>query len=84
MRHQAGLRTDRGTELAEMLTTTCGNGGCNKSITRDKLLDYIGQSGGRDYPFTEQGRVLRVATSQDLLEQTKLDENRKKHLDMAR
>ena len=55
------IRTDRGVELGEMLTTTCGNGGCNKSITRDKLLDYIEKSGGKDYPFSEAGRVLRPA-----------------------
>src|SRR3954470_15245519 len=78
------IRTDRGIELGELLTTTCGNGGCNKSITRDKLLDYIEHSGGRNYPFSEQGRVLRVATAQDLAEQSKLDENRQKHLNMAR
>jgi cell fate regulator YaaT (PSP1 superfamily) len=78
------IRTDRGTEIAEMLTTTCGNGGCGKSITREKMLSYIEQSGGRDYPFSEQGRILRVATTQDLLEQSKLDENRQKHLTMAR
>jgi cell fate regulator YaaT (PSP1 superfamily) len=78
------VRTDRGTEIAEMLTTTCGNGGCNKSISREKMLSYIENSGGRDYPFSEQGRVLRVATTQDLLEQSKLDENHKKHLTMAR
>src|SRR6185369_11149265 len=56
------VRTERGTEIAEMLTTTCGNGGCNKSISREKLLGYIEQSGGKDYPFSEAGRVLRVAT----------------------
>src|SRR3954467_1608851 len=78
------IRTDRGIELGELLTTTCGNGGCSKSITRDKLLDYIEHSGGRDYPFTEQGRVLRVASTQDLAEQAKLDENRHKHLMLAR
>ena len=78
------LRTDRGIEVGEMLTTTCGNGGCNKSITRDKLLDYIDKSGGRNYPFSEQGRILRVATAQDLAEQAKLDENHHKHLNLAR
>ncbi len=78
------VRTDRGTEIAEMLTTTCGNGGCNKSISREKLLSYIESSGGRDYPFSEQGRVLRIATTQDLLEQSKLDDNHRKHLTMAR
>ena len=78
------VRTARGTEIAEMLTTACGNGGCTKSITRQKLLDYIEQSGGRDYPFSDQGRVLRVATTQDLAEQSKLDEQRQKHVTMAR
>src|SRR5262249_7956732 len=78
------VRTDRGTEVAEMLTTACGNGGCTKSITRDKLLAYIESSGGKNFPFSEQGRVLRVASTQDLAEQAKLDENRAKHLNMAR
>ncbi|HVX86579.1 MAG TPA: regulatory iron-sulfur-containing complex subunit RicT [Phycisphaerae bacterium] len=78
------LRTDRGTEIGEMLTTTCGNGGCNKSITREKMLAYIENSGGRDYPFSEQGRVLRAATTQDLAEQVKLDEQKHKHLTLAR
>ena len=78
------VRTQRGTEIAEMLTTTCGNGGCGKSITRETMLQYIENSGGRDYPFTDQGRILRVATVQDLAEQSKLDEQRKKHIDLAR
>ncbi len=78
------IRTDRGTEIGEMLTTTCGNGGCNKSISREKLLSYIENSGGRDYPFSEAGRVLRVATAQDLAEQSKLDEHKKAHINLAR
>jgi cell fate regulator YaaT (PSP1 superfamily) len=60
------VRTHRGTELGEMLTTTCGNSGCGKSISRKEMLDYIGNSGGKDYPFHTQGRVLRVATVEDL------------------
>ena len=60
------VRTHRGTELAEMLTTTCENAGCGKSVTRQELLDYIENSGGRDYPFYSKGRVLRVATIEDL------------------
>jgi cell fate regulator YaaT (PSP1 superfamily) len=78
------LRTERGTEIGEMLTTVCGNGGCSKSITRDKLLSYIENSGGRDYPFSEGGRVLRPATTQDLAEQARLDEDRTKHVNLAR
>src|ERR1700744_5075279 len=56
------IRTDRGPEVCEMLTALGGNGGGNKSITREKFLDYIEKSGGRDYPLSEAGRVLRPAT----------------------
>jgi cell fate regulator YaaT (PSP1 superfamily) len=60
------VRTPRGTELGEMLTTTCGNGGCGKSVSRSQLLKYIENSGGKDYPFTNEGEVLRVAEPADL------------------
>ncbi len=78
------VRTNRGVEMAEMLTTVCGNGGCNKSITRDKLLDYIDQSGGKDFPFSDSGRVLRVATAQDMAEQQRLDSQRGEYLKISR
>lgn len=60
------IRTSRGTELAEMLTTTCANSGCSKSVSRQEMLEYIENSGGRDYPFHTDGRILRVATIEDL------------------
>lgn len=61
------VRTHRGTEVAEMLTTTCSNSGCSKSISRQEMLQFIEASGGRDYPFHADGAVLRVATSDDLV-----------------
>jgi len=67
------IRTSRGTELAEMLTTTCGNSGCGKSVSRKEMLGYIENSGGRDYPFSTQGRALRTATPEDMAAQAKLD-----------
>ena len=67
------VRTRRGTELAEMLTTTCENSGCSKSVSRKDMLTYIENSGGKDFPFTEQGKVLRVAEVADLNEQSRLD-----------
>ncbi|MHC5023212.1 MAG: PSP1 domain-containing protein [Planctomycetota bacterium] len=70
-------RTSRGTELVEMLTTTCENAGCSKSITRNELLDYIEHSGGRDFPFHTDGRILRVATIEDLNAHAALDTVRK-------
>jgi cell fate regulator YaaT (PSP1 superfamily) len=60
------VRTRRGTEVAEMLTTTCTNSGCSKSISRQEMLQFIEASGGRDYPFHSDGAVLRVATAEDL------------------
>jgi cell fate regulator YaaT (PSP1 superfamily) len=59
-------RTHRGTELVEMLTTTCPNAGCGKAVSRSEMLDYIKASGGKDYPFRTDGRILRVATIEDL------------------
>jgi cell fate regulator YaaT (PSP1 superfamily) len=60
------VRTHRGTEIAEMLTTTCPNSGCSKSVSRREMLEYVDNSGGKDYPFHTNGRVLRVATVEDL------------------
>jgi len=68
------VRTHRGTELAEMLTSTCPNAGCSKSVTRQEMLDYIDRSGGRDYPFSTDGRVLRVASMSDLDLQARLEQ----------
>jgi len=59
-------RTHRGTELVEMLTTTCSNSGCGKSISRKQMLEYIENSGGKDFPFHTNGRVIRIATADDL------------------
>jgi len=66
-------RTHRGTELVEMLTTTCENAGCSKSVTRQEMLEYIENSGGKDFPFHTNGRVIRVATIEDLNRQRELD-----------
>lgn len=68
--------TPRGTEIVEMLTTTCGNSGCGKSVSRGEMRDYIEKSGGKQFPFTNQGRVLRVATVEDMNENAKLEARR--------
>jgi cell fate regulator YaaT (PSP1 superfamily) len=70
------VRTHRGTELGEMLTSTCPNSGCSKSVSRQEVLSYVENSGGRDYPFTTEGRVLRVATKEDLDRQAGLEQGR--------
>ncbi len=70
------IMTRRGIELGEMLTTTCGNSGCGKSVSRKQMLQYIENSGGKDFPFSNQGKVLRVATLEDLQEQERLEKQK--------
>ncbi len=67
------VRTHRGTELGEMLTSTCPNSGCSKSVSRQEMLQYIENSGGPDYPFFTDGRVLRIATVEDMNEQARIE-----------
>lgn len=78
------VRTQRGMELAEMLTSTCPNSGCGKSISRKEMLEYIKKSGGKDYPFYNQGKILRIATAEDLHEQTRLDDRKPEMIQFAK
>jgi cell fate regulator YaaT (PSP1 superfamily) len=66
-------RTRRGLEIAEVLTTICSESGCAKAVSRDRVLAYIANSGGNDFPFSSEGKVLRVATADDLARQRELD-----------
>ena len=70
------VRTHRGTEIGEMLTSTCANSGCSKSVSRKEMLEYIENSGGRNYPFSTDGRALRVATREDLDNQSKVEQSK--------
>ncbi len=70
------VRTFRGVELGEMLTSTCPNSGCSKSVSRQDMLQYIENSGGRDYPFFTEGKVLRLATTDDMQLQEKIEQSK--------
>lgn len=70
------VRTFRGTEIGEMLTSTCPNSGCGKSVSRKEMLGYIQNSGGRDYPFFTDGRALRVAEMADMDKQAQLEQSK--------
>ncbi|CAN5792735.1 hypothetical protein BH11PLA1_BH11PLA1_16630 [soil metagenome] len=78
------VRTHRGVELAEMLTSTCPNGGCSNAVTRKQMLQYFENSGGREYPFFTEGKVLRLATVEDLNAQAALDAHKNDMLAFAR
>ncbi len=70
------VRTFRGVEMGEMLTSTCPNAGCSKSVTRKEMLEYIERSGGRQYPFTTKGKALRVATREDMDRQAQIEQSK--------
>ncbi len=70
------VRTFRGIEMGEMLTSTCPNAGCSKSVTRKEMLEYIERSGGRQYPFTTKGKALRVATREDMDRQAQIEQSK--------
>src|SRR5690606_11993369 len=57
--------------------TTCPNSGCGSSVSRKEMLQYIENSGGKNYPFSTAGRVVRTATAEDLAEQARLDEGKR-------
>lgn len=78
------VRTFRGTEIGEMLTTTCENAGCSKSVTRQEMREYIDNSGGADYPFHTDGQVLRVATIEDLNKQREIESNTREFIRAAK
>ncbi|MCA9277623.1 MAG: hypothetical protein H6815_02405 [Phycisphaeraceae bacterium] len=70
------VKTFRGTEIGEMLTSTCPNAGCGKSVSRKQMLDYIQASGGKHYPFSTRGKALRVATHDDMTDQSRIEQSR--------
>ena len=78
------IRTARGVEIGEMLTTTCSNSGCGKSISRQQMLQYIENSGGKQYPFSIDGRVLRVAGIEDLNEWSRIQNEKPRYAAAAK
>lgn len=74
------ISTDRGVELGEQVSLTCG--GCSKSVTREQIKRYIDNCGPKFYKL-RAGRILREATEQDLLEHKKLNETLMEDIDRA-
>ena len=68
------IRTRRGIEIAQTLGRVCSDAACAKAISRKQMLQFIENSGGGEYPFSDQGKVLRVATAADLNEQARIDQ----------
>ncbi|MBA4120370.1 MAG: hypothetical protein C0513_06695 [Isosphaera sp.] len=60
------------------------NHGCGHAVSRREMLDYFERSGGREYPFFQEGRVLRVATVEDLAQHESLAQGQRGLLERAR
>ncbi len=73
-------RTHRGVELVEMVTTTCENSGCGKTVNAEDMRNFIEKSGGREFPMFTNGRILRAATTEDLNKQSALDSSKSEYL----
>lgn len=69
------VQTDRGLEMGEVISPSAAHRGCACIIPKEKIDSYISQSGGADYPFSRNGRVVRLATVQDLNEQRHIEQN---------
>jgi cell fate regulator YaaT (PSP1 superfamily) len=64
------VRSERGLELAEVLTNVTDSaepGG----LTHQQMIDFL-RSAGPEYPLYRNGRVLRLANAQDLIDQRHL------------
>jgi len=57
------VKTRRGIEIGEQVSLSCT--GCSKTVSRDQLREYVSRS-GPDYCELQAGQILRVATEQDL------------------
>jgi len=72
------IHTKRGTEMGEVLGVTGGPGPMN--VTREQIQAYIEGSGGADYPYTREGRVLRIATADDHQQQLRIEHDKPRYL----
>lgn len=75
------IQTMRGIEIGQQVSLTCT--GCDKSIKRQQVLDYAKNS-GPDFYRLKSGRILRTATTQDLLEEKHLNDGSGEKLARAR
>ncbi len=67
------IRSERGVELGEVVAPVCDE--CSGlHLTGDKLKGFIRENGA-DYPFRRDGRVLRKANPQDVIDYRHLEQS---------
>ena len=62
------VRTDRGVELGEVVSCLCGGGGCGYGTISSQALDTFVKDNGPEYPFHRDGKIMRLANSQDIID----------------
>lgn len=71
------IQSERGTEVGQQVSLTCG--GCDKSIKRQTMLEYVKNS-GPDFLRPKSGKILRSATTQDLEEERHINRDAQRKL----
>ena len=67
------IRSERGVELGEVVAPICAE--CDRlHLTGDQLKQFIREN-GPDYPFRRDGRVLRLANPQDVIDYRHLEQS---------
>lgn len=70
------LQTDRGLELGEIISRAAAHNNKTCTISDERIDSYARQS-GPNYPLSRDGRVVRLATVEDLNEQRHIDDTLK-------
>ncbi|MDY6913051.1 MAG: regulatory iron-sulfur-containing complex subunit RicT [Planctomycetota bacterium] len=65
------VRSERGVELGQVVASV-GREPCRVCLTPQRLDDFLAAS-GPDYPFRRDGRVLRLANHQDIIDHRHLE-----------
>jgi cell fate regulator YaaT (PSP1 superfamily) len=74
------LQTERGVEIGEPIPLTCTL--CANAVSRDQVREYVKNSGADALRY-QAGRVLREASSDDLIEQRHIDAQKQEKLDIC-
>ncbi|MEI7837894.1 MAG: regulatory iron-sulfur-containing complex subunit RicT, partial [Planctomycetota bacterium] len=62
------VRTDRGVELGEVVSCVCGGGACGFGVISSGELDTFVKGNGAEYPFHRDGKIMRLANTQDIID----------------
>lgn len=68
------IRTDRGVEIGQVMAIISDQPDGMMAMTPARLDDYI-RANGPEFPFRRNGRILRIANNQDLIEHRHLKQS---------